>query len=120
MKMSLAIVFAAVALMFGATVGLKSGAAIAHYEGYSGKSPNSCGVVTCAYPDQAPIPRARAQVHIAVVRPWEYQPASPWEAGWSSLEVAEAGNAEVHDKFIGQLRVAYSEMETRPSTPENY
>ena len=56
MKTSLAIVLAAAALMVSATVSLKSGAAIARYEGYSGKSPSSCGVVTCANPDQAPIP----------------------------------------------------------------
>ena len=53
MKTSLAIVLATAALIFSATVGLKSGAATAHY---SGKSPDSCGVVPCAYPDQAPIP----------------------------------------------------------------
>jgi hypothetical protein len=56
MKTSLAIVLAATALMLSATVGLKSGAATARYESYSGKSPGSCGVALCAYPDQAPIP----------------------------------------------------------------
>jgi hypothetical protein len=50
MKTSLAIVLAAAALMVGATLNLKSGAAIA---GYSNKSPGLCGAVACPNPDQA-------------------------------------------------------------------
>ena len=56
MKTSLAIMLAAAALMLSTTVGLKSGEATAHFESYSGKSPGSCGVGLCAYPDRAPIP----------------------------------------------------------------
>jgi hypothetical protein len=51
MKTSLAIVLAVAALMFSATGGLKSGTAAARYESFSGKSPGSCGVVPCAYPN---------------------------------------------------------------------
>ena len=56
MKTSLAIVLAAAALMLSATVGLKSGEAAARFDSYSNKSPGRCGVVPCAYPDQALIP----------------------------------------------------------------
>ena len=55
MKTSLAIALAAVALMFSATVVLKSGAATAGYD-HAYKSPGRCGIVACAYPDQAPNP----------------------------------------------------------------
>ena len=56
MKTSLAILLAAAALMLSATVGLKSGEATARFDSYSNKSPGMCGVVPCAYPDQALIP----------------------------------------------------------------
>ena len=51
MKTSLAIVFAAAALMLSATV------ATARFESYSGKSPGSCGVSPCPFQDNAPLPR---------------------------------------------------------------
>ena len=51
MKTSLAIVFAAAALMLSATV------ATARFESYSGKSPGSCGVSPCPFQVNAPIPR---------------------------------------------------------------
>ena len=51
MKTSLAIVFAAAALMLSATV------ATANFESYAGKSPGSCGVSPCPFKDNAPIPR---------------------------------------------------------------
>jgi hypothetical protein len=54
MKTSLAIVLAAVALMFSAILGLiKSHAANAGYD-HAYKSAGRCGIVACAYPDQAP------------------------------------------------------------------
>jgi hypothetical protein len=53
MKTSLAIALAAAALMFSATVGLESGAAIAHpSKGIAGP----CGAVACPDLDQAPRP----------------------------------------------------------------
>ena len=66
MKTSLAIISAAAALMVSTTVNLKSGAANARLEGYSGKSPGLCGAVACPNPDQAPRPSRPA--HIAVLR----------------------------------------------------
>ena len=56
MKTSLAIVFAAAALMLSATV------ATARFESYSGKSPGSCGVSLCPYQTKLRY-RARAQAH---------------------------------------------------------
>ena len=50
MKTSLAIAFAAAALMLSATV------ATAHFESYSGKSPGTFGVSLCPFKDNAPIP----------------------------------------------------------------
>jgi hypothetical protein len=50
MKTSIAIVFAAAALMLSATV------ATAHFESYSGKSPGTCGVSPCPFKANAPIP----------------------------------------------------------------
>lgn len=60
MKTSLTILCAA-ALMFGATVGLMSGAAAAYDSAYH--SAGRCGVVACADQQQAQIPSGRYRGH---------------------------------------------------------
>ena len=51
MKTSIAVVFAAAALMLSATV------ATARFEIYSGKNLGSCGVSLCPYQEKTPLPR---------------------------------------------------------------
>jgi hypothetical protein len=91
MKTSLAIVLAAAAaLMVSATVD----AAIA---GYSNKSPGLCGAVACPIQTRPPDPWAQAHIAVRCER-YTSQPLPVPEAGWSSLEVMEPRNAEVHDR----------------------
>ena len=94
MKTSLAIVLATIALTFGAMLSFTFGVSAHDYGNLSGKSPG-------AYQPRSHYPRPRAYQ-----RPLSrqslgceiYLPASPWEAGWCSLEVTEARNVEVHDR----------------------